>query len=429
MALMSREVRIGAGRGMALLCAWVVFCGILPPAQATAGQSPTAHAFTQSSGVNASEQYAEQAQRAMAQGHFAEAERAFEKLRELEPKVAEIHANLGVVYFQERKYEQAIQALRQALKLNPALQKASTLLAISLSELGHYKEAIPGLEKGFHRSTETDIKRMCGLQLMRSYSGLQLDSKAVEVALELNHLYPDDAEILYHTGRVFGNSAFGAMEKLAQVAPASIWRHQAAAEAYESQGGYETALVEYREVLKLDPARPGIHYRIGRVLLARSHQKTSPDDLVAAQREFEQEFKLDPSNANAAYEIAEIHRQGGRFEEAQNYFNLALKSYPDFEEAHTGLASVLMSMKKPEDSLVHLKKAVALNPEDDVAWYRLAQVERALDNGAEQQKALAEFGRLRHRFNQQKGVEPIFSPKEVTRQELDSNAAPEVTSQ
>ena len=365
----------------------------------------------------------------MAQGHFAEAEQAFEKLVDLEPKVAEIHANLGVVYFQERKYEQAINALRQALKLNPALQKAGTLLAISLSELGHYKDAIPGLEKGFHRPTETDIKRMCGLQLMRSYSGLQLDSKAVEVALELNHLYPDDAEILYHTGRVYGNSAFGAMERLAQVAPASIWRHQAAAEAYESQGGYETALVEYREVLKLDPNRPGIHYRIGRVLLARSHQKTSPEDLAAAQSEFEREFKLDPSNANAAYEIAEIHRQAGRFQEAQNYFDLALKSYPDFEEAHTGLASVLMSRKKPEESLAHLKKAVALNPEDDVAWYRLAQVERALGNGAEQQKALAEFGRLRHRFNQQKGVEPIFSPKEITRQELDPNAAPETTPQ
>jgi tetratricopeptide (TPR) repeat protein len=407
-------------RGITLFYALVGLCALSALGQASAAQSP---------GATPAGQYAEQAQRAMALGHFAEAEQAFEKLRELEPEVAEVYANLGVVYFQERKYEQAIQVLRQALKLNPALQKASTLLAISLSELGHYKEAIPGLEKGFRHSAESDIKRMCGLQLMRSYSGLQLDSKAVEVALALNHLYPDDGEILYHTGRVYGNSAFGAMEKLAQVAPTSIWRHQAAAEAYESQGGYETALVEYRQVLSLDPSRPGIHYRIGRVLLARSHQQTSPQDLAAAQAEFEQEFQLDPSNANAAYEIAEIHRQAGRFEQAQSYFDLALKSYPDFEEAHTGLASVLMSLRKPEDSRAHLQKAVALNPEDDVAWYRLAQVERALGKTSEQQKALAEFGRLRHRFNQQKGVEPIFSPKEVTKQELDLNAAPEAAPQ
>ena len=61
---------------------------------------------------------------------------------------------------------------------------------------------------------------MCGLQLLRAYSGLRRDSKAVEVALELNRLYPDDPEVLYHTGRIFGNFAFLNMQKLAQVAPA-----------------------------------------------------------------------------------------------------------------------------------------------------------------------------------------------------------------
>jgi len=51
------------------------------------------------------EKYSEQGQRALAQSNYAEAEKAFEKLRELEPGVAEVHANLGVIYFQERKFE------------------------------------------------------------------------------------------------------------------------------------------------------------------------------------------------------------------------------------------------------------------------------------------------------------------------------------
>ena len=80
-----------------------------------------------------------------------------------------MHANLGLIYFQERKFEQAIPALRQALKLKPALTKTGALLAISLSELGRYGEALPGLEKGFHQSAEPAIKRMCGLQLLRAY--------------------------------------------------------------------------------------------------------------------------------------------------------------------------------------------------------------------------------------------------------------------
>ncbi len=367
------------------------------------------------------ERYAEQGQRALAQERYSEAEQAFEKLRELQPGVAEVHANLGLIYFEERKYEQAVAALRQALKLKPSLQRSDTLLAISLSELSRYKEALPGLEKGFRGSKDADTKRMCGLQLLRAYEGLQRDNQAVQVALELSRSYPDDPEVLYHAGKVFGNSAFLAMEKLVKVAPDSVWRHQAAAEADESQGSYDAALAEYRQVLALDPRRPGIHYRVGRTLLARSHDKTSPEDVAAALAEFEQELQLDPNNANAAYEIGDIHRQAGRFEESQKFFDLALKSYPDFEEAQTGLASVLISLKKPQDALVHLQKAIALNPEDEVAWFRLAQVQRSLGNSAEQQKALAEFARLRHRFNQQKEIEPAFSPREVTKQQVDAN--------
>ena len=167
------------------------------------------------------EKYSEQGQRALAQSNYAEAEEAFEKLRELEPGVAEVHANLGVIYFQERKFEPAVSALRQALKLKPTLGKSATLLAMSLSELGRYREALPDLEKGFRQSTDPPTKRMCGLQLLRVYTGLRHDSKAVEVALELNRLYPNDPEVLYHTGRIFGNFAFLNMQQLAQVAPSA----------------------------------------------------------------------------------------------------------------------------------------------------------------------------------------------------------------
>ena len=40
-------------------------------------------------------------------------------------------------------------------------------------------------------------------------------------------------------------------------------------------------------------------------------------------------------------------------------------------------------------------KAISLNPRDEVAFYQLAQAHRALGQEAEQQKALAEFERLR----------------------------------
>jgi predicted Zn-dependent protease len=115
------------------------------------------------------------------------------------------------------------------------------------------------------------------------------------------------------------------------------------------------------------------------------------------------------------YELAEIHRQLNEFDQAQQLFEAALKAYPDFQEAQVGLAAALMAQKKPALALPHLQRAVALNPDDEVAWYRLAQADRAVGNTEEQKKALAEFQRLRSQIGLQQGTS---TAEEVTRQTL-----------
>ena len=365
------------------------------------------------------EQYAEQGQTALAAGRYTEAEKAFEKLRRLEPGMAEVHANLGLIYFEERKFEEAVPALRRALKLKPTLGKSDNLLAMSLSEIGHYDEAVPGLEKCLRYSTDTEIRRMCGLELERAYTGLKRDSKAVEVAMELSRLYPDDPEILYQAGKVYGNFAFLTMEKLAQVAPTSVWRHLAAAEAHESQGAYNQAIQEYREVLRIEPDRPAIHYRIGRSLMGRFWQRESQEDLGVAEKEFAEELRLHPDNANAAYELGEMRRKSKQNDEAERYFEQAIQHYPDFAEAQLGLAAVLLEKNQPDQALPHAERAVAVDPENEVCWYRLAKIQRSLGNLAEQEKALVQYRRLHDLSNQQKEVAPVFSPREATKQEVD----------
>jgi tetratricopeptide (TPR) repeat protein len=366
------------------------------------------------------QQYFEAGQKALSENRYAHAEKAYEELLKLDPGIAEVHANLGLVYFQQRKFEQAIPALRRALKLKPTLAKSSTLLAMSLSELGQYREALPTLEKGF-RSTDPPTRRMCGLQLLRAYTGLQRDSQAVEVAMLLNKLYPDDPEILYQTGKIYGNYAFLTIRKLAEVAPASGWRHLAIAEASESKGAHDVAIGEYRAVLERYPNWPGLHYRLGRTLLARSLQTTSDEDTKAALEEFKQELQLDPTHANAAYEIGEIHRTTGQWDDARNYFEIALKYYPDFEDAQLAIANVLMSQQKPELALSHLQMAITLNRDNPVAWYRLAQVQARLGNNPEREKAFAEFQRLKNQETaQQDAGAQVLSSEEVTKQRVET---------
>lgn len=326
----------------------------------------------------------------MAAKHYDDAAKDYQKLIQLDPGIGEIYSNLGLAYFQEEKYGRAVSAFQEALNLKPGLLNAKYFLAMSLAEIGQDEKALPALEQGFRDAQNPELKRLLGLHLETAFTGLGHDREAVSVALELTRLYPNDPEVLYQTGRLCGNFAFLSMQRLQQVAPESAWRHLASGDVFESQGDYALAIREYRRVLALDPSRPGVHYRLGRVLL-RSKQQGSQAE---ALKQFEQELEMDPTNGSAAYEAGEIYRKMGQINKAQRLLENALEHYPNLEEAQVEMGRVLIAGKQPQLAVTHLQKAISLNPEDEVAFFQLAQAYHELGNAAEQQKALAEFQRL-----------------------------------
>ena len=110
--------------------------------------------------------------------------------------------------------------------------------------------------------------------------------------------------------------------------------------------------------------------------------------------------------------------QHGIAKEEFELFSLAVKHYPDFEDALVGLGRTLVSLGRPEQALPHLQKALALNASNEVLWYQLSLVYKSLGNAPEQQKALAEFQRLRGQKSAAAGG-VNFSRQEVTKQKLD----------
>jgi len=361
-------------------------------------------------------------QQALATGNFGEAAAEFEQLARLHPEVAEVHATLGAIYFKLRDYQLSVREVRAAQKLKPGLPRLDSLLGLSLSEMGQYQQALPLLEKGFRQSSDTQTKRMCGLQLLRAYTGLGRDADAVETSLALNRSYPDDPEVLYNTGRIYGNFAYLVMEKLHDSAPDSIWMLQAQGEANESQKDYDAAIIAFNHVLKLDPHRPGIHYRLGRVYLERFRDTRKPEDREAAVREFSAELSVDPQNGNAAYELANLNAETGNNDEARRQFSALLERFPDFEEALVGLAGIDLADQKPQAAEPLLEHATRLRPDDEVAWWRLAQADRALGNKTRQAQALAQFQKI-HSTNPDAMRRPNGAD-EITPQKLDADAHP-----
>jgi predicted Zn-dependent protease len=349
-----------------------------------------AHAQTKAAQPSLDQAY-NKAQQTLAAGDLKGAQQQFEAITRAHPNIAEIHATLGALLFQQGDFRSALRELNKAKQLKPTLPKLDGLIAMTQAELGQHRDALAALEQNFHAAEDPAVKRVAGLELERAYSSTGQDAKSVAVALELQQLYPSDPEVLYNNERIFGNFAYLTVQSLIKAAPESVWRFKAQAEAQESQGAHDAAIASYRKVLSLDPGHPGTHYRIGRCLRERARDSHHPEDLEAARAEFKAELQLDPDNANAHYEIGELDRIAGKLPEARASFEKALSSHPDFPEANLGFGTVLASLHEPEAALPYLQKATQEDPGDEAAWYRLSQVERALGHKTEQQAALKQF--------------------------------------
>ena len=186
----------------------------------------------------------------------------------MSPDSVEIHAKLGLSRLYERKCDQAVPAFRKALELRPGIATAEVLLSICLSEMGRFAEALPALEKGFQNPPKYEgMKRIVGLELQRSYLGLEKYAKAARVTGELHVAYPDDPEVLFHANRAYRELALQSVEQLTRVAPSSVWVHEVMGENYFSREFYDLAITEYKKALAKDPKRAGLHFRVGQAML------------------------------------------------------------------------------------------------------------------------------------------------------------------
>jgi tetratricopeptide (TPR) repeat protein len=130
--------------------------------------------------------------------------------------------------------------------------------------------------------------------------------------------------------------------ELATTAPSLPEAHQLNAESLEVQGKWDEAEKEYRQILTQNPNRPGIHYRLGRILLSKPD--FGPAMAEQAKGEFQQELSIDPSNAGAEYAgcIGQTESTVGR----DPTFSQAAKLDASFGDAFLDLGMSLVTVKK-----------------------------------------------------------------------------------
>ena len=288
--------------------------------------------------------------RALAEQRYADAAQAYETLSELSPDVAEVHASLGFIYFQQRKFIEAVPALRQALKLKPALPNVAVLLAMSLSELGRYDEALPGLEKAFtqvgRRRAPTHGRPAAAARLHRTSSATR---KRSTWRSQLTRLYPKDPEVLYHASRLFANFAYLTLSELARgragLGLGAPRRRRSQREPGHGRCGAERIS---GGAGASTPSRPGVHFRLGRVLLARSSRATADGRDRGGGVEGVRAGARGRSDATPMPRTRSARSTARRDSSTRppQSFRKALSHYPEFEEALVGLGRTLIAARR-----------------------------------------------------------------------------------
>jgi tetratricopeptide (TPR) repeat protein len=119
-------------------------------------------------------------------------------------------------------------------------------------------------------------------------------------------------------------------------------------------------------------------------------------DLAGAMAEYQKVVRREPANIDALFLLGRAHCQQGQLTAGADLFRKVVKLKSDHVSAHTLLGMALFRLGKPEEALVSLEQALAVDPRFELALASkadvLAELGRHDDAVAEYDKALAVNG-------------------------------------
>jgi len=137
-------------------------------------------------------------------------------------------------------------------------------------------------------------------------------------------------------------------------------KHHERGLAYFQQEKYQEALIEFKNVVQLDPKDADSHYRLALIYLKLG----GLPNLQAAFAELTRATELDPSNRDAQLKLGAMYLIGSKPDKALEHANLVLTSTPQDVEGLVLKGQSLIGEKDYERGVEELQKAIQLDPKN-----------------------------------------------------------------
>lgn len=148
-----------------------------------------------------------------------------------------------------------------------------------------------------------------------------------------------------------------------------IAKHRERAAKYIETGQYPEAILEYQNIVLLDPNNSDTHYRLALALL----KVGSIPSLQGAFAELSKTVELDKTNSDAQLKLGELYLLGSEPAKARERADIILASTPDNTDSLILRGRSLLSETRYQEGITELKKAIELNPQSMSTYISLAQ--------------------------------------------------------
>lgn len=132
----------------------------------------------------------------------------------------------------------------------------------------------------------------------------------------------------------------------------------AKAQAYDEEEKNQEAVIEYKNVLKINPNHSDAHYALAKTYLKLGRARDS-------YWEMSETVRLDPSNNEAVLSFGALSLVAGDGDQAYAMGELALKNEPENHQGYLLLAHALQKLKRDPEAEEHYLRAVELDMQAD----------------------------------------------------------------
>jgi tetratricopeptide (TPR) repeat protein/O-antigen ligase len=219
---------------------------------------------------------------------------AYLKAIDANPGYDEIYSNLGIMYGETGRIDEAIEALNKSIMINPLSSPTRSYLAEIYIRRKEWEEASKQYKEILDLEPENQ-KAKVNLSYVQSQIGR---GKSTPVPVE-------ELELLFEKGERYvkdrdWNRAEETYGKIVNIAPGNTKALLYLGNIYFSQGKIEKAINQYKKIIEFSPAfNIGVHNNLGLAYLELKR-------LDLAREEFQKVLQVDPGNELARRKLKEI---------------------------------------------------------------------------------------------------------------------------